>query len=1105
MRKNLLLSFLLLLLYSTSVLAQTTYYVSKTGHDGNDGTTWTGAFLTLQKALDVAVSGDQIWVAKGTYYPDEGTGFPDNNNYGFSFIINSGMSVYGGFAGTETDRSQRNWKTNVTVLSGDLKQDDGPNFANNIDNAIHVVGLGGTETTVLDGFTITGGNAFGRAGADGFGGGIRISGSATISNCIVTGNNSNLDGGGIYMYLSSPKLINCSFVGNRAVNGGGIYSYGSSPILFNCSFSGNSAGSGGAMHNESSSSPVFTNCILWGNTGGEIAGGTPAITYSIVKGGFTGSGNKDMDPLFANAAIRNLHLQACSPAIDAGTATGAPSLDLDRNSRPALGGVDIGAYEFQSKSTPTIIYVKASSDPTSAGDGLSWETAFTKLQDAFSAAGSCNTKYQIWVAKGTYYPDEGVGITDNGRNASFNLKNNVALYGGFASTESQLNQRDWKANVTILSGDLKQDDGADFANNIDNSYNVIFNKNVDQTTVLDGFVITGGNETLQTGNYGGGMHNDNSSPTVSNCTFRGNYAYRGGGMANEASSPTLSACIFSDNTSFRGGGIYNHSSSPILTNCSMLGNSASDGGGMYNYSCSHIKVADCIFSGNTSSNDGAGMYNALSASLSLTNCSFWGNTGNTGCAMLNAASSATLTNCVLWGHNTGELIKNDIYSYLTITYSIIEGATADAVNHISNQDPLFVSAANGDLRLQACSPGIDAGSNAAVPSNVTKDLNGNTRIVHTTVDMGAYEYNGTFYALYPDADEDGLGDADAVAEMFFCPTQRGYVTNNSDCNDADKTIGSGTVWYKDADGDGYSDGTQLTKCSQPQGYKTAGELRDTNGDCNDNDAARNPATVWVLDADGDTYYGSRRTQCSSPGTGYVIITTQRGGDLYDNDPTVNPGAVEVCGNGKDDNCNGKVDEQPCYACANATSLTTTTVTCTGATFNWVSIPNPVQWQVQYKTTAQGSKWVDVLLTGNKRSLSLTGLKGSQAYIWHIRAKCGKSWTAYSNSLTFKTCSGTFTNSGGAARGVFAEAPDVMSVYPNPTAGQLKLQLNNRKDTKAEVLIMDAKGVVVERKAVRLTVGVQTLNFNLSNNAAGIYLIKVNSEDGEQTAKVSLQR
>ncbi|MBL4660056.1 MAG: hypothetical protein JKY19_06850, partial [Alcanivoracaceae bacterium] len=99
------------------------------------------------------------------------------------------------------------------------------------------------------------------------------------------------------------------------------------------------------------------------------------------------------------------------------------------------------------------IHVNASATP--GGDGRSWASAFNHLQYALDASLLIN---EIWVAAGIYYPDDGGGQSNNDRLASFTLIDGVSIYGGFNGTETQLDQRDPELNVTVLSGDIEQDD-----------------------------------------------------------------------------------------------------------------------------------------------------------------------------------------------------------------------------------------------------------------------------------------------------------------------------------------------------------------------------------------------------------------------------------------------------------------------------------------------------------------------------------------------------------------------------------------------------------------------------------------------------------------------
>lgn len=148
----------------------------------------------------------------------------------------------------------------------------------------------------------------------------------------------------------------------------------------------------------------------------------------------------------------------------------------------------------------------------------------------------------------------------------------MAIYGGFAGGETQRDQRDWQVNVTTLSGDLNGDDSGvvSLSNTTlaDNSYSVVTG------ATLDGVTITGGYATDSFGSppkFGGGMYNNNSSPTLANVTLRGNVANDGGGMYNtNDSNPTLINVIFDGNAALfygggNGGGMYNTNSSPTLT------------------------------------------------------------------------------------------------------------------------------------------------------------------------------------------------------------------------------------------------------------------------------------------------------------------------------------------------------------------------------------------------------------------------------------------------------------------------------------------------------------------------------------------------------------
>jgi hypothetical protein len=203
---------------------------------------------------------------------------------------------------------------------------------------------------VLAGFTITNGKT-----------GIYCSGSSpTITSCRIRANSAQAGGGMYNGNNSSPTVTNCIFSGNSAsLMGGGMYNDNSSPVVTNCTFSGNSADFACGAVCCAGGSARLTNCILWGDSPDEmqVYGGTPTMTYNDIQGGFTGEGNIDADPLFANAANGNYHLKseagrwdsdsqswvkdaATSPCLD----TGDPASDWTAELWPHGKHINMGAY-----------------------------------------------------------------------------------------------------------------------------------------------------------------------------------------------------------------------------------------------------------------------------------------------------------------------------------------------------------------------------------------------------------------------------------------------------------------------------------------------------------------------------------------------------------------------------------------------------------------------------------------------------------------------------------------------------------------------------------------------------------------------------------------
>ncbi|NIP26253.1 MAG: hypothetical protein GWN67_18135 [Phycisphaerae bacterium] len=368
------------------------WHVDADAPGANTGRDWINAFNHLQDALAVAAPGDKIKVAEGTYKPDQGGGqTPGDITATFNLIDD--VVIEGGYGGFgEPDPDARDIEGYETILSGDLQGNDGPNFTNNADNSHHVlravISGGGA---VLDGFTITGGNAVG-PNPTGQGGGIYIgSGSPILIKCTFILNKAERGGGASNASYSSddPSFISCKFIGNSAGIGGGMESQGGEPSLTSCVFSGNtSTGNGGGLYNMGESDATMINCTLSGNSSANNGGGiyntwatasvevlncifwsnsdsggsdesaqihiddgTVSVDYTCVQGlsgGLGGIGNIGDNPMFVDAdglddvvgtEDDDVHLLEDSPCIDAGhPAVQYEDIDGSRNDMGAYGG-----------------------------------------------------------------------------------------------------------------------------------------------------------------------------------------------------------------------------------------------------------------------------------------------------------------------------------------------------------------------------------------------------------------------------------------------------------------------------------------------------------------------------------------------------------------------------------------------------------------------------------------------------------------------------------------------------------------------------------------------------------------------------------------------
>ena len=413
-------------------------------------------------------------------------------------------------------------------------------------------------------------------------------------------------------------------------------------------------------------------------------------------------------------------------------------------------------------------YVNASAAP--GGDGLSWATAYDTFDQALMDATSGD---QIWVAAGTY-----VG--------NFTLALGVEHYGGFAGTETELSQRDWTANPTILDGNQT---GSVVTGPV----------GATATTRIDGFTITNGSAS--------GLYLDNSSPTIANNTITRNSAYeRGAGLYLRHSSATIMNNTITENSASYdsvGGGLYLWRSSPTIANNTITGNSAKwSGGGLYLWESS-ASVANNTITRNVAV-DGGGLSlanssptiannriasnraayggamslgssspmivnNTITANVAYVGGGLWlhmssptianntitGNSATTsgGAMYFETDSSPTIVNTIIAFNSSGidadggtPVFRNNcIYGNTAHNYDGVSDPTG--TNDNISADPRLADRAYGNVHIQPDSPCVDAGNNTDSTGDL--DIDGEPRIQTGTVDIGADETNGTIWSPGP--------------------------------------------------------------------------------------------------------------------------------------------------------------------------------------------------------------------------------------------------------------------------------------------------------------------------------------------------------------------
>jgi hypothetical protein len=422
------------------------------------------------------------------------------------------------------------------------------------------------------------------------------------------------------------------------------------------------------------------------------------------------------------------------------------------------------------------IYVTQSA--TGSNDGTSWTDAYTSLDDAITTA---NSEDNIWVATGTYYPKKdklGSSSPTDNRTKIFLLNSkNLYLYGGFSGGETQLSQRDWATNPTILSGDI-----GTIGTETDNCYTVF--GTVESSFILDGFTVSDGyadglGSVPAEQKLAAGIHVYNTISTtcrIKNCIIKNNAARAEAGLLCQTDGGTTDFRVentrFTENLArwsapfsmFTYSGILN----PTFINC-LIDNNTSDnfngepgnsfsGGRFIRYTAGTIngKLINCTFTKNSENNSTVpdvnravfgiqGVYN----NTEIYNTIFWDNNVNSTNTSIGFLTNATLAPNSVTVYNTISADTMSNLSYVTSTNNI----------HV---DPLFSNPSNNDFTLTSLtnSSAVNGGDTLGISQFIPlTDLNQNNRIYEGTIDMGCYESQNNLsvnklvlqntYSIYP--------------------------------------------------------------------------------------------------------------------------------------------------------------------------------------------------------------------------------------------------------------------------------------------------------------------------------------------------------------------
>lgn len=490
------------------IASAATCFVNAGASGENNGTSWADAYADLQTALGNSTC-TEIWVVQGTYRPTGGT---DRSK---RFMLKSGVAIYGGFAGTESTRAERDPVANETILSGDIgvAEDVG-------DNTYTVIYSGETvdNSAILDGFTVSGGNANGSSVYGNGGGMYNFQGSPTLSHMKFTANSSDNQGGGVFNYQGSPVLTDVAFEGNAASQGGGMYNEGGNPALTDTDFAHNTAIFGGGIYNGNTTHLTMSGATFTQNTAESYAGAiySTGSTIEIAHVVF----NANSATTYYGGAMTNF-------------STGATLSDVvfDGNQATVGGAIHFFGGGALSVDNGTFRNNKATQYDGGAIANLSSNATLTLADCVFEDNSSIQRGGAVFAANDTV-----------GQLTRVVFARNSAVQGGAFYN--------YYANTTLT--DVGFDDNTSSSTNTFEGGGAFYNFYA--TATFFGATFSGNSSA----GYGGAIFVNNGTVTHTNVTFNGNTADKfGGGIYHQGGSQTLTNVTFDNNAAtFIGGAIY---------------------------------------------------------------------------------------------------------------------------------------------------------------------------------------------------------------------------------------------------------------------------------------------------------------------------------------------------------------------------------------------------------------------------------------------------------------------------------------------------------------------------------------------------------------------